>query len=191
MVNRSRSITERRSACAWRRSSVSRWSSTFARSNSSRATHTSARARADGGKIISISARRRESDSRGPEDHTPDQAPGGMSAPDAGAVRANPLHAPQHFLCFLPLPHGQGSFLPILGFGRLIWGDAASCAGQVALGENLDGAVGSTWSALLEARPPSHLLRHVLHQPSMGITIFLRDLFLSSAMNDPRSAVTL
>src|ERR1039458_2042900 len=89
MVNRSRSITERRSACAWRRSSVSRWSSTFARSNSSRATHTSARARADGGKIISISARRRESDSRGPEDHTPDQAPGGMSAPDAGAVRAN------------------------------------------------------------------------------------------------------
>ena len=63
------------------------------------------------------------------EDHTPDQAPGGMSAPDAGAVRANPLHAPQHFLCFLPLPHGQGSFLPILGSGRLIRGDAALVPG--------------------------------------------------------------
>jgi hypothetical protein len=25
-------------------------------------------------------------------------------------------HAPQHFLYFLPLPHGHGSFLPILGF---------------------------------------------------------------------------
>ena len=43
------------------------------------------------------------------------------------------------------------------------------CQGQIALAENLHGAVGSTWSALLEARPPSHLLRCVLHQPSMGI----------------------
>jgi hypothetical protein len=25
------------------------------------------------------------------------------------------VHDPQHFLYFLPLPHGQGSFLPVLG----------------------------------------------------------------------------
>ena len=60
-----RSITEPRSACASRHSSVSRWSSTFALSNSSRATPTSARARADGGRTISISARRPEYESRG------------------------------------------------------------------------------------------------------------------------------
>ena len=29
-------------------------------------------------------------------------------------------HAPQHFLYFLPLPHGQGSFLPVFGVACLI-----------------------------------------------------------------------
>ncbi len=28
--------------------------------------------------------------------------------------------APQHFLYFLPLPHGHGSFLPVLGSARTI-----------------------------------------------------------------------
>jgi hypothetical protein len=28
--------------------------------------------------------------------------------------------APQHFLCFLPLPHGHRSFLPIFGIALLI-----------------------------------------------------------------------
>ena len=27
---------------------------------------------------------------------------------------------PQHFLYFLPLPHGQGSFLPVFGVARRI-----------------------------------------------------------------------
>ena len=31
------------------------------------------------------------------------------------------LHALQHFLNFLPLPHGHGSFLPVLGVALLIW----------------------------------------------------------------------
>jgi hypothetical protein len=30
------------------------------------------------------------------------------------------VHTPQHFLYFLPLPHGHGSFLPVLGFVFLI-----------------------------------------------------------------------
>jgi len=30
------------------------------------------------------------------------------------------IHAPQHFLYFLPLPHGHGAFLPVLGFVLLI-----------------------------------------------------------------------
>lgn len=33
-----------------------------------------------------------------------------------GGRRGRPgPHLPQHFLCFLPLPHGQGAFRPILG----------------------------------------------------------------------------
>ena len=29
-------------------------------------------------------------------------------------------HAPQHFLYFLPLPHGHGSFLPVFGVALMI-----------------------------------------------------------------------
>src|SRR5205823_14563482 len=44
----------------------------------------------------------------------------------AGARRRNRepyvtgVHAPQHFLYFLPLPHGHGSFLPVFGVALLI-----------------------------------------------------------------------
>jgi hypothetical protein len=31
------------------------------------------------------------------------------------------VHAPQHFLYFLPLPQGHGSFLPIFDVALLIW----------------------------------------------------------------------
>lgn len=34
-------------------------------------------------------------------------------------------HVPQHFLYFLPLPQGQGSFLPVFGVALLIWEGAA------------------------------------------------------------------
>jgi hypothetical protein len=34
--------------------------------------------------------------------------------------------APQHFLYFLPLPQGHGSFLPIFGVALLIWEDNTS-----------------------------------------------------------------
>jgi hypothetical protein len=37
-----------------------------------------------------------------------------------GRVKKSIIHAPQHFLYFLPLPHGQGSFLPVLGCVFLI-----------------------------------------------------------------------
>jgi hypothetical protein len=36
------------------------------------------------------------------------------------------VHAPQHFLYFLPLPQGHGSFLPVFGVALLIWEDKAS-----------------------------------------------------------------
>ena len=39
---------------------------------------------------------------------------GGQAGSAAG------VHAPQHFLYFLPLPQGHGSFLPIFGV-TLIW----------------------------------------------------------------------
>jgi hypothetical protein len=35
----------------------------------------------------------------------------------------NAPQAPQHFLCFFPLPHGQGSFRPTLGVSRLTVAD--------------------------------------------------------------------
>ena len=34
--------------------------------------------------------------------------------------------SPQHFLYFLPLPHGHCSFLPIFGVALLIWEDRAA-----------------------------------------------------------------
>src|SRR6185436_16556945 len=41
-------------------------------------------------------------------------------ARDDSAVRLSGRgHEPWHFLYFLPLPHGQGSFLPTLGSSRL------------------------------------------------------------------------
>jgi len=40
------------------------------------------------------------------------------------ALRAR-IHAPQHFLYFLPLPQVHGSFLPIFGVARLIRGVTA------------------------------------------------------------------
>ena len=40
-----------------------------------------------------------------------------------GAVSG--IHAPQHFLYFLALPHGQGSFRPIFGVALLIGEDGA------------------------------------------------------------------
>jgi len=33
------------------------------------------------------------------------------------------VYAPQHFLYFLPLPHGHGSFLPVFGVAFFIWED--------------------------------------------------------------------
>ena len=36
------------------------------------------------------------------------------------------VHAPQHFLYFLPLPQRHGSFLPIFGVALLIWEDNTS-----------------------------------------------------------------
>jgi hypothetical protein len=36
------------------------------------------------------------------------------------------VHAPQHFLYFLPLPQGHGSFLPVFGVALLIWEDNTS-----------------------------------------------------------------
>src|SRR5712691_4447800 len=35
-------------------------------------------------------------------------------------------HAPQHFLYFLPLPHGHGSFLPVFGVAFPIWEEPAA-----------------------------------------------------------------
>ena len=50
----------------------------------------------------------------------------GRGRPRTGSAKALPdelsllwLYQPQHFLYFLPLPQGQGSFLPILGESRL------------------------------------------------------------------------
>ena len=46
------------------------------------------------------------------------------------------VHAPQHFLYFLPLPHGHGSFLPVLGVLLLIREDAPLGSGfRLALTE--------------------------------------------------------
>jgi hypothetical protein len=41
-------------------------------------------------------------------------------------TQSQPVHAPQHFLYFLPLPHGPGSFLPVLVFVLLISADGAA-----------------------------------------------------------------
>ena len=43
----------------------------------------------------------------------------------------NDHHAPQHFLYFLPLPHGQGSLRPTLGSVRMT-GSGAGRAGRRA-----------------------------------------------------------
>src|SRR3954452_14162015 len=37
-----------------------------------------------------------------------------------GAGEGPDFHAPQHFLYFLPLPHGHGSFLPVFAIALLL-----------------------------------------------------------------------
>ena len=50
--------------------------------------------------------------------------PGNSGVPwhftQAGYKLRRGVHAPQHFLYFLPLPQGQGSFLPVFGVARRI-----------------------------------------------------------------------
>ena len=63
-------------------------------------------------------------------DHTNYRLPGGADLWETAGVRSG-AHAPQHFLYFLPLPHGHRSFLPIFGAPLMIWEAATPRFGLV------------------------------------------------------------
>jgi hypothetical protein len=66
------------------------------------------------------------------------------------------VHLPQHFLYFLPLPHGQGWFLPILGVGLLIGRRAAVARLVLSVG----------WAAATERSS----LKHAHHSISFTVS---------------------
>jgi len=53
------------------------------------------------------------------------------------------MFLPQHFLYFLPLPHGHGSFLPAIGLGADGTRDAAAAPRSDIIDLNTSATVGS------------------------------------------------
>ena len=92
-------------------------------------------------------------------------------------LRRSWAHASQHFLYFLPLPHGHCSFLPVFGVALLTWEEGAA-------GFSLEFA--EAW-AVLFTRFRLSSRKHAYHPISATVSSIRRRWGLSASLARMRS----